>query len=297
MEQEKTKNVTDWHSLSGKIGFTMSNDYLFRATMQEDNEILKYLTACLLGWDISDITSVKVENPIELGKSIREKDFVMDVRAILNGNIVINLEMQVVNEHNWPERSLMYLCRNFDRLQKGEDYSDAYPAYQISITNFQVFADREDFYSTYMLLDIKNHKKYTDKFRLSVLDLTHIENATEEDKKYKLDEWARLYRAKTWEELNELVAQNPMLERVVSQMYVFSEEDRIREQMEAREDYYRNERTNQVLIARYKGESEEKDRVIAEKDAEIAEKDAELAEKDAIIEKLMKETEKNKAQG
>lgn len=37
-------------------------------------------------------------------------------------NVIINLEMQVINEYNWPERSLTHLCRALDSLNPGEDY-------------------------------------------------------------------------------------------------------------------------------------------------------------------------------
>ena len=41
---------------------------------------------------------------------------------------------------------------------------------------------------------------YSDKFTLSVVNLKHIELATEEDKAYRNDYWAALFKAKTWED-------------------------------------------------------------------------------------------------
>jgi predicted RNase H-like nuclease (RuvC/YqgF family) len=35
-----------------------------------------------------------------------------------------------------------------------------------------------------------------------VLDLNQINLATEEDKRYQIDRWARLFKATTWDELN-----------------------------------------------------------------------------------------------
>ena len=49
------------------------------------------------------------------------------------------------------------------------------------------------------------HNVYSDKFILSVVDLTKIELATEEDKQYQIDYWASLFKAKTWEELKMIV--------------------------------------------------------------------------------------------
>ena len=44
----------------------------------------------------------------------------LDIRVVLNQNTLINLEMQVINEHNWPERSLSYLYREFDQLSSSK---------------------------------------------------------------------------------------------------------------------------------------------------------------------------------
>lgn len=39
--------------------------------------------------------------------------------------------MQVANRMNWRERSITYLCRSFDILQHGQDYSEAKPVIHI----------------------------------------------------------------------------------------------------------------------------------------------------------------------
>ena len=45
---------------------------------------------------------------------------------------------------------------------------------------------------------------YSDKLRLSVVDLTKIDMATKEDKAYHIDYWASLFKATTWEEIKML---------------------------------------------------------------------------------------------
>ena len=72
------------------------------------------------------------------------------------------------------------------------------PAIQISILNFTFFPEFPEFYATYQLLNVKNHTLYSDKLRLSVLDLTRIDLATAEDKSWQLDYWASLFKTKTW---------------------------------------------------------------------------------------------------
>lgn len=99
---------------TGKIPYSMTNDYMFRATVQKRPKILKGLISSLLHLNTTDIVSIEITNPILLGESIKDKGFVLDIHVCLNNNTMLDLEMQVVNEHNWPERSLSYLCRVFD---------------------------------------------------------------------------------------------------------------------------------------------------------------------------------------
>ena len=86
----------------GKLTIPMTNDYLFRALLQQNNKVLTGLIASLLHLSPSEISSVEITNPIILGESISDKTFFLDIRVNLNQNTLINLERQVINEHNWP---------------------------------------------------------------------------------------------------------------------------------------------------------------------------------------------------
>ena len=59
----------DWDNLHGPVTIPMTNDYLFRALLQRNNKVLKALICSLLHLKISDVESVTITNPIELGKS------------------------------------------------------------------------------------------------------------------------------------------------------------------------------------------------------------------------------------
>ena len=102
----------------------------------------------------------------------------------------------------------------------------------------------------------------SDKLRISVLDLTHTDLATEEDKKYQLDYWASLFKSTTWEELKMLAQNNEYIEQASETIYQLSQEEAIRQQCEAREDYYRRENGK-------KAEMEAKDNTIKEQQAII----------------------------
>ncbi|MBO6136999.1 MAG: PD-(D/E)XK nuclease family transposase [Lachnospiraceae bacterium] len=44
-------------------------------------------------------------------KTIKGKEFWLDIKVLLNSSRIINLEMQVNNRGNWEQRSLSYTCR------------------------------------------------------------------------------------------------------------------------------------------------------------------------------------------
>ena len=247
-------------NLTGPLTIPMTNDYLFRALLQQNNKVLKGLISSLLHLTLEEIASVEITNPIELGKSINAKDFFLDIKVLLNSDTVINLEMQVINEHNWPERSLSYLCRSFDGLNRGDNYLEVKPVIQISLLDFTLFPEHPEFYATYQLLNVKNFIKYSDKLCLHVLDLTRTDLATEEDRRYQIDYWAALFKATTWEELRMLAEKNESIAEATETVYKLSEEEKIRLQCEAREDYYRRQRDAEILRERQERRMQEQER-------------------------------------
>ena len=95
--------------------------------------------------------------------------------------------MQVANKMNWQNRSLVYLCRSYDQLDHGQKYDAIQPVIHIGFLDYTLFKESPEFYATYKLINIKNHKIYSDSFTLSVVDLSRIDLATDEDRKYKID--------------------------------------------------------------------------------------------------------------
>ena len=247
-----TSTSSEWHSATGPLAIPLTNDYLFRALLQRNNYVLKGLICSLLHLSPQEVSSVIINNPIILGESINDKTFFLDISITLNDHTLINLEMQVINEHNWPERSLSYLCRTFDNLNSGKDYSAVQPAIQIGLLDFTLFPEFPEFYSTYQFLNVKNHTIYSDKLRLCVLNLTRIDLADEEDRQYHIDYWASLFKAATWEELKMLAEQNEFIANASSTVYQLSQEETIRLQCEAREDYYRRQRSVQHYMDKQK---------------------------------------------
>ncbi len=206
-------------SATGKVAYNMTNDYLFHIVLQENEHALKGLIASLLHLDPETIRTVEVQNPILRGHIITSKDFYLDILVLFNDDTIINLEMQVEDLKNWIPRSLSYLCREFNNLDHGEDYNDVKPVYQIGFLDYTLFPKHPEFYATYRMCNLKSHQVYSDRFTLSVIELNHIDLATEEDKAYNIDKWAALFKATTWEEVRMIAQTNPYIESAAESMY------------------------------------------------------------------------------
>lgn len=141
---DKSKNDTLHHSFqnaTGAISYNMTNDYMFRVILQENEFALRGLIGSLLHLNQNEIKSVLITNPIKLGEQIDSKTFILDINLLLNDDTHLNLEMQVVNPLNWPDRSLSYLCRMYDDLHSGQEYQEAQRAIHIGILDFTLFRD------------------------------------------------------------------------------------------------------------------------------------------------------------
>ncbi len=304
MKETNCENFTGLQDIHGKILYGMTNDYMFRAVLQSNNKVLRGLICSLFHLAESEVTSVEITNPIILGDSIKDKEFRLDINVILNNHTLINLEMQIANKLNWKNRSVMYLCRSFDQLNHGQNYPDAKPAVHISFLNYTLFAERPEFYASHKLINVKNHQKYSDSITLNVIDLSHIDLATDEDKKFQIDKWAMLFKATTWEEIKMLATENEYLQEASETIFRMSADDLVRKRCRDREEYYQDLQNYERKIEQDRIEHEqdiqnyerkiEQDRIEHEQDIQNYEQT--LAEKDAEIQRLFAEIETLKKQ-
>ncbi len=215
----------------------MTNDYLFRALMQTNTNVLKSLICALLHLDSDDVTSITILNPIELGKTLDEKNYILDIKVELNGRTTINLELQVINVRRTS-------CCSQQRLLRRE---------VLSLTS-------------------KNAK-----MRFSFKGTgRNAPCAT----------WTAVFKATTWEELKMLAKNNQYIKDAVATVCQLTQEEKIRQQCEAREDYYRRTAGREKRLKQTTKERDELKEQLSQKEAEIAKKDTDIAKKDAEIEHL-----------
>ena len=188
-----------------KLTYKFTRDTLFKAFFVKYPELLKSLVTQALGIDINALTEFRVTNPNIPSEVMGEKFCELDVKMTVNGQTV-NLEIQVDDEGDYPERSLYYWAKCYSRkLAEGEEYIDLPRTIAINIVAFNLFKDTKDVHSEFRALEVTRHTELTDKMSLHYFELKKLPEVTESDAGNVLKLWLALFQAETDEEMEKLV--------------------------------------------------------------------------------------------
>ena len=242
-EETKIDSVTEKRNglelPAGKLRYPLTNDFMFKAVLQRNQTALKGLLCALLNMRMEEIVVVRIQNPIEIGGMIDEKKMMLDLKLELNDSRILDIEMQVVDEGNWSERSLAYLCRAFDQLEKGEKYLAVKETIHIGILNFTPKGFPEKLYLEYYFYNLDTAHKYSDKMSIRVLQLNQLKKELDEQIRPEIYNWAQLFKAETWEEMRMLAERDESIKECIFTYKELTADEKARMQSEARDDYYR----------------------------------------------------------
>ena len=198
-----------------KLKHTFKTDILFKLLFIKYPELLKRLIAQLLGIPFGSIKQFEIRNPEMPPEIIGNKFCRLDIHMTVDGQQT-NLEVQVEDEGDYPERALFHWARAYSNaLPVGGKYSELPQTIVISIVNFSLFAGWTDFHSEFQPLEITQYKPLIDKQVLHFFELPKLPENIEKDDLLLL--WLALFKANTEEELKEIEAlEVPELNQAIS---------------------------------------------------------------------------------
>ena len=158
------------------------------------------------------------------------------------------------------------------------------PVLQVAFLDFVPFEGEQEFFATYKMRNVKTGRVYTDKFALCLVDLKRIHLATKEDEKNGIAAWARLFAAKTWEELRMIAKGNETLDRAVSTMYQLSRDEIVRQYCEADEGWNAYVKDMEAIKAEHEAMKTENEAM----KMEIGEMRNKILELERLIERIEK---------
>jgi predicted transposase/invertase (TIGR01784 family) len=184
-----------------KLEYTFKTDTLFKILFVQHPDLLKRLVSELLEIRLESIGQFVITNPEMPPELLGGKFCRLDIKMTVDGRQV-DLEVQVQNEGNYPERTLFNWARLYSSaLPEGEIYQKLPRTVVISIINFNLF-DCKEFHSEYQALEVTRHNPLTDKMSLHFFELPKIPAGLSKDDKLLL--WLSLFKADTPEELEKI---------------------------------------------------------------------------------------------
>ncbi|MCL2055099.1 MAG: Rpn family recombination-promoting nuclease/putative transposase [Oscillospiraceae bacterium] len=186
-----------------ELEYKFTYDLLFKMIFTKHVKLLKSLVATLINIPLDSIEQFEIRNAEIPPETLGDKFCRLDINMVVNGQRV-DLEVQVNDKGDFPERSLYYWAREYSTaLQAGDSYLDLPKAIVISIVSFTMFKDYDGFHSEFHALEVSRHTQLTDKFCLHYFELPKlpVENLSKTD---RLSLWLALFKAKTEEDLKKI---------------------------------------------------------------------------------------------
>jgi len=252
-----------------KLKYTFKTDTLFKMLFVRYPELLKRLVAALLGIQFESIEQFGITNS-ELPPDIFKGKFCrLDINMVLNGQRV-NLEIQVRDDGDFPERALFHWSRLYSSaLPSGGDYLSLPRTVVINIVNFDLFGCAE-FHSEFRPLEVTRHEQLTDRMSLHFFELKKLPKEIDSGNMLLL--WLWLFSAETEEDLKKIEAlEVPVMKQAIKAYKDITVTPAFVEAARVREEALSNE-ASALRHARTEGQKAERQvwqGVVAEKDAEL----------------------------
>lgn len=210
------------------------NDFAFKLLfgVEKNADLLLSLLRSILK---EQIMSVSIKDPHLLREFFEDKEGVLDVRAVTNTGIQIDIEIQLTDYSAMPERILFYWSKMYSsHISSGDQYYALKKTISIAILDYECFRS-DDLHSCFHLTDQEHGITLTDVLEVHILELPKLDMLKEQGKDNPLIQWMKFMNASSVEELIMISEVNPAIRKAYQTLEVLSKDEETRKVYEARE--------------------------------------------------------------
>ncbi|MEA2050022.1 MAG: Rpn family recombination-promoting nuclease/putative transposase [Campylobacterota bacterium] len=179
----------------------VKTDYAFKKVFgsEQSKEILiSFLNSIIEFENNYKIKDLDIIDPYNIPVLKGMKDTFVDVKAKLENDTKVIIEMQVLNHDGFEKRILYNTAKNYSQqLEKGNQYHLLNPVIALTIVNFDMF-EFDKYKSSFKLLEKENFTTYKDDIELIFIELPKFQKSLQECENIE-DKW--LYFIKNSEDL------------------------------------------------------------------------------------------------
>ena len=195
-------------------------DFAFKKIFgsNESKDILiSFLNAIIYSGN-SVIHDLEIIDPYNAGGSVDLKDSYLDVKAVLEDQTTVIIEMQVWNVEAFQQSIIYNLCKTYgNQLRKGEKYSGLNPVIALTITDFNLFPTTEEIINRFHFQEeTKNIPYQEDELKLVFVELPKF-TKTLEELETVTDKWIYFVKeAPSLEVIPDKMREVPQLEQALN---------------------------------------------------------------------------------
>ena len=174
-----------------------------------------------------------------LSDTLDKKTGILDLQIDVNNTEKVDVEVQLVERSNLPERLLFYFSKLYLKgIGKGEDYRIAKRVVLIAIIDYNLKIEIEDKkMETIWQIVEKNHPKtiLTNKFEIHILELEKVKEEYKKNKENKKAQWLLFLDDPETEEVKEIMEKNEDVKEAVIEVRKLSQDEQLQREAELRE--------------------------------------------------------------
>ena len=210
------------------------NDFAFKMLFgdERNKDILIAFLNSVLNEKIEHISLLNTELKREF---IEDKHGILDVRAVTDKGINIDIEIQLLKTKYMPERTLYYWSKMYiEQLKSGDKFSKLKKTITINILDYKSI-NSEKFHNCFHLLEDDSGLKLTDAIEVHFLEMPKLHERKDLDVNDNLIQWMMFLDSETKEGFDVLAGKNKEIEKAYNILQVISKDDEARAIYLARE--------------------------------------------------------------
>ena len=163
------------------------------ANNKRKNILISFLNSVLEREEGHKITEVEITDPNNNPEHSREKHSIVDIRCKDQSNKMYIIEMQVVEQEDFAQRTQYYTSRAIaQQLKKGDNYGKLVPVIFVGVVDFKLFQSPE-YLSHHLIMNSKTHEQTLLQMEFHFLELSKFnKKVTELDG--LVDKWIYLLK-------------------------------------------------------------------------------------------------------
>jgi len=226
---------------SGEFLMSPRNDFAFRLLFGDPNnsDILLDLLNAILP---DHFQSVVCTDP-HLLISDTKKECILDIKALSDSGVYVDIEMQVLDLKSMEKRSLFYWAKMYlDQLNRGHSYHELKRTIVINILDY-LLMPVEDLHTCFQAYDKIHDILMSDVFEIHFLELPKVHRCRVPYEGTDLLSWLTFLNAYTEEEIIMVTEGKPAIQKAYNNLQIMSLDEETRRLYEAREMFLHDQAT------------------------------------------------------